>query len=51
MFETARVDSEAKIQSMFIIVSRHVKETVCKAEYKYLSWVYGVDRKICHEGH
>ena len=18
---------------------------------KYLSWVYGVDRKICHEGH
>ena len=20
-------------------------------EYKYLSWVYGVDRKICHEGH
>ena len=19
--------------------------------YKYLSWVYGVDRKICHEGH
>ena len=21
------------------------------AEYKYLSWVYGVDRKICHEGH
>ena len=20
-------------------------------DYKYLSWVYGVDRKICHEGH
>ena len=20
-------------------------------EYKYLSYVYGVDRKICHEGH
>ena len=20
-------------------------------EYKYLSCVYGVDRKICHEGH
>ena len=20
-------------------------------EYKYLLWVYGVDRKICHEGH
>ena len=20
-------------------------------EYKYLSWGYGVDRKICHEGH
>ena len=20
-------------------------------ENKYLSWVYGVDRKICHEGH
>ena len=20
-------------------------------EYKYLSWMYGVDRKICHEGH
>ena len=20
-------------------------------EYKYLSWVYDVDRKICHEGH
>ena len=19
--------------------------------YKYLSWEYGVDRKICHEGH
>ena len=19
--------------------------------YKYLSWVYGVDRNICHEGH
>ena len=19
--------------------------------YEYLSWVYGVDRKICHEGH
>ena len=19
--------------------------------YKYLSWVHGVDRKICHEGH
>ena len=19
--------------------------------YKYLSWVYGVDRKICHKGH
>ena len=21
------------------------------AYYKYLSWVYGVDRKICHKGH
>ena len=20
-------------------------------EYKYLSWVYGVDRNICHAGH
>ena len=20
-------------------------------DYKYLSWVYGVDRKIFHEGH
>ena len=20
-------------------------------EYKYLAWVYGVDRKICDEGH
>ena len=20
-------------------------------DYKYLSWVYGVDREICHEGH
>ena len=20
-------------------------------ENKYLSWMYGVDRKICHEGH
>ena len=20
-------------------------------DYKYLSWMYGVDRKICHEGH
>ena len=28
----ARVNSEVKIQSMFIIVSRHAKETVCKAE-------------------
>ena len=23
----------------------------CLRDYKYLSWVYGVDRKICHEGH
>ena len=22
-----------------------------KRDYKYLSLVYGVDRKICHEGH
>ena len=21
-----------------------------RLEYKYLSWVYGVDRKICHGG-
>ena len=21
------------------------------ADYKYLPWLYGVDRKICHEGH
>ena len=20
-------------------------------DYKYLSWMHGVDRKICHEGH
>ena len=23
----------------------------CGKYYKYLSCVYGVDRKICHEGH
>ena len=22
-----------------------------RREYKYLSWVYGEDRNICHEGH
>ena len=26
-----------------------VNQKVCKK--KYLSWVLGVDRKICHEGH
>ena len=25
--------------------------SVFEREYKYLSCVYGVDRKICHEGH
>ena len=20
-------------------------------DYKFVSWVYGVDRKFCHEGH
>ena len=24
---------------------------VLMKDYKYLSWMYGVDRKICHEGH
>ena len=26
-------------------------ESGISEDYKYLSWVYGVDRKICHEGH
>ena len=27
------------------------KSSVSAGDYKYLSWMYGVDRKICHEGH
>ena len=30
---------------------RNVEACPAVIEYKYLSWVYGVDRKICHEGH
>ena len=26
-------------------------KVVSQCDNKYLSWVYGVDRKICHEGH
>ena len=33
-----------------IKLSSHGLST-CTGDYKYLSWVYGVDRKICHEGH
>ena len=27
------------------------KGTYIMQHYTYLSWMYGVDRKICHEGH
>ena len=34
-------------------IHTHLKDVKNKklGDYKYLSWVYDVDRKICHEGH
>ena len=28
-----------------------IRKMLLMKDNKYLSWVYGVDRKICHEGH
>ena len=38
------------------VTGRSTSAADCQAVYlhidnKYLAWVYGVDRKICHEGH
>ena len=41
-------------QNARLVVLTYEKEFVlflAVLEYKYPSWVYGVDRKICHEGH
>ena len=44
--------NKIKLCSVFAIHSRDQPNIECmRKEYKYLSWVYGVDRKICHEGH
>ena len=31
--------------------SANLGEVISATDNKYLSWVYGVDRKICHESH
>ena len=33
------------------VLGAHMPFLVRNEYYKYLSWVHGVDRKICHEGH
>ena len=39
--------SEGQFGDKFSVVSA----SAIMIDNKYLSWVYGVDRKICHEGH
>ena len=36
---------------MFFLNEKEIVLFLAVLEYKYLSWMYGVDRKICHEGH
>ena len=40
-------------QLLFTIIPHSLvhEKQLCMEDYKYLSWVYGVDRKFCHEGH
>ena len=47
---TSWISGWRKCRKNFLSQTRYRLRYTTK-EYKYLSWVYGVDRKICHEGH
>ena len=44
-------DSADSNRTVFFTYETELILFLAVLEYKYLSWVYGVDRKICHEGH
>ena len=54
VIETEKSECLFLLESFFeflAVQASSVKQLWPDRDNKYLSWVYGVDRKICHEDH